>query len=240
MISRNYQLFSTQLGGQTPCYSTVFPYLTPPPLPQPTGSGLFAPKPTSAVVNVIYAMAYPVKTAAPGLSTAAKAGVGAGASAVGLLIFVAIAAFLWRRKSKKRYPSPDFTMSNPASPIQVQDTRRPTIPDMTYQHYNIEGGYNPIPPRQTENQFFHRPIPQRVPLGPRPPPSSQVSHSTAGSAELGPDRNSVQRNYTAVPVGYGFPPEELAGGDVQERQELHHQSWEAPELYGSSSNTSRY
>ncbi|KAH8678591.1 hypothetical protein BGZ60DRAFT_561624 [Tricladium varicosporioides] len=238
----NYQLFSTQLGGQTPCYSTVFPYLTPPPLPQPTGSGLFAPRPTSAVVNVVYAMAYPVKTTAPGLSTAAKAGVGAGASAVGLLIFVAIAAFFWHRKSKKQYSAPDFTMSNPPSPIQVQDTRRPTIPDMTYQHYNIEAGYNPALHRQphTENQSFHRPIPQRVPLGPRPLPASQVSHSAAGSVDLGPDRNSMQRNYTAIPVEYGLPPEELAGVDVQERQELHHQSWEAPELYGSSSNTSRY
>lgn len=55
----NYLLWTTILGGQTPCFSTVSNFLTPPPLPAPTTTSTVSPLPTSTIINVVYAMAYP-------------------------------------------------------------------------------------------------------------------------------------------------------------------------------------
>lgn len=57
---RNYLLWTTILGGQTPYYSTVSAFLTLPPLPILTTTSAISPLPTSAIINVIYAMSYPV------------------------------------------------------------------------------------------------------------------------------------------------------------------------------------
>ncbi|KAF4634084.1 hypothetical protein G7Y89_g4025 [Cudoniella acicularis] len=97
----NYLLFSTDLGGQTPCYSTITPYLTPPPLPSPTATT--STHPTSAVVNVVYAMAYPVKSStSSGMPTATKAGIGGGVGALALLVLVSIGAFFFRKHAQKK------------------------------------------------------------------------------------------------------------------------------------------
>ncbi|KAH8648093.1 hypothetical protein BGZ60DRAFT_226620 [Tricladium varicosporioides] len=115
----NYLLFSTMLGGQTPCYSTITPYLTPPPLVAATSTGVTA-KPTQAVVNVVYAMAYPVKTATPsgGMPTAAKAGIGGGVGAVALIALLALGAFFWRKKSQKKRESTLFAQTSQGTPGQ--------------------------------------------------------------------------------------------------------------------------
>jgi hypothetical protein len=57
---RNYLLWTTILGGQTPYYSTVSAFLTLPPLPILTTTSAISPLPTSTIINVIYAMSYPV------------------------------------------------------------------------------------------------------------------------------------------------------------------------------------
>jgi hypothetical protein len=57
-------------------------------------------KPTSAVVNIVWSMRYPVADQSGGLSTAAKGGIGAGAGVAAILISV-LAICLW--KSRRKY-----------------------------------------------------------------------------------------------------------------------------------------
>ena len=77
-IRSNYQPWGTGLGGVTPCYSPLRATITP--LPLAAGlAPVSAMKPTSAVVNVVWAMQYPVAGPLSGeLSAGAKAGIGAG------------------------------------------------------------------------------------------------------------------------------------------------------------------
>jgi hypothetical protein len=75
-------------------------------------------KPTSAVVNIVWSMRYPVADpgGSGGLSTAAKAGIGAGAGVAAILI-AGLAICLWRvrRKNKKLAEA-----QQPAQPAQPQ------------------------------------------------------------------------------------------------------------------------
>jgi hypothetical protein len=123
---RGYQLWNDVVGGAVPCYSSLTNTLTPPVVPLPnvltmtsskrvssesgeqitdtTSSSSYSPtdsKPTSAVVNVVYAVSYPVKSKS-GISKGAKAGIGAGSGAAVLAIIV-LALLLIRkyRHSKK-------------------------------------------------------------------------------------------------------------------------------------------
>ncbi|OAA63425.1 hypothetical protein SPI_03588 [Niveomyces insectorum RCEF 264] len=95
----NYWPFTRNVGGQTPCYSsldqtTEAPTLTAGLVGQPTDTA----KPTSAVVNVVWAMSYPVQSKV-GLSKGAIAGI-----AVGTIVAVAIISVLsfclWRMRKK--------------------------------------------------------------------------------------------------------------------------------------------
>ncbi len=116
-------MWNAPLGGQVPCYSSLRSYLVPPAVPLTSQTPASIPitsagnrttlsskrsslsskpaKPTSAIVNVVYAVAYPVQDA-QGLSTGAKAGIGAGAGVAGIAI-VALSILLFRmtRKHKK-------------------------------------------------------------------------------------------------------------------------------------------
>ncbi|KXX78843.1 hypothetical protein MMYC01_204023 [Madurella mycetomatis] len=93
--------FTSAVGGQTPCWSSVnnvaVPTLTVA-SDEPEGE-----KPTSAVVNIVWSMRYPVADpGSGGLSTAAKAGIGAGAGVAAILIIgLAICLWRYRRKNKK-------------------------------------------------------------------------------------------------------------------------------------------
>ncbi|KAF2705723.1 hypothetical protein K504DRAFT_505461 [Pleomassaria siparia CBS 279.74] len=96
----SYWLWSTEIGGQTPCYSSTNAKMTPPPM-----SDTFAhepavgdsPKPTSAVVNIAYAMQYrTVGLPSKGLSNKVKLGLGIGMSVAALLILLLI-AFMVRK-----------------------------------------------------------------------------------------------------------------------------------------------
>jgi hypothetical protein len=114
-----------------PCYSSLNKALVPPPMPdtlanadrttsggstnsQTAGSITSAPssnrggiigqeKPTSAVVNIAYAMQYPLaEENKSGLKVPAKIGVGVGAVAGALLVLVIIAFLVKRCLSKKK------------------------------------------------------------------------------------------------------------------------------------------
>ncbi|KAL1896337.1 hypothetical protein Sste5346_004722 [Sporothrix stenoceras] len=97
----NYWPFTRDLGGQTPCYSslnmvTEAPTLTAGLIGEPTNTE----KPTSAVVNVVWAMSYPVESKSS-LSKGAIAGI----SVAAVVIVAAIAAlsfFLFRARRKNK------------------------------------------------------------------------------------------------------------------------------------------
>ncbi|OCK77048.1 hypothetical protein K432DRAFT_359289 [Lepidopterella palustris CBS 459.81] len=102
----NYVPWSAAFGGQTPCYSTLPIALTPPPIPDNiTGTATdytVSNIPTSAIVNVVYAMQYPVKPASPGLAPTAKIGIGAGVGGAALLFGILISLLIWKHHTNKR------------------------------------------------------------------------------------------------------------------------------------------
>jgi hypothetical protein len=106
-----YLLWSTELGGITPCYSTTSNYLTPPPIAQPsttdTGPSSGPATVTSTVVNVVYAMNYPVKGRSGGLSKGADAGVGIGSVAAAALASSALLWFCIRRRRQREREEED-------------------------------------------------------------------------------------------------------------------------------------
>jgi len=101
-----YLLWDTLLGGITPCYSTTSNYLTPPPIPVSSttniGSSVGPETVTSTVVNVVYAMNYPVKSRPSGLSKGADAGIGVGSVAAAALAVSALLWFFLRRRRRER------------------------------------------------------------------------------------------------------------------------------------------
>ncbi|KAH7067443.1 hypothetical protein BKA63DRAFT_118059 [Paraphoma chrysanthemicola] len=126
----SYWLWSTELGGQVPCYSSLKKDLVPPPMPDTLAfgdsltsssrDGAFsdtitlaafprptAPtnpsKPTSAIVNIAYAMQYQLaeEDTPAVLKKESKIGIGVGAAAGGLLL-LGLIAFLVRRVMKRK------------------------------------------------------------------------------------------------------------------------------------------
>lgn len=113
--SRGYLLWDTLLGGITPCYSTTSNYLTPPPIlesstqnsqsttgPLTLTSSAASATVTSTIVNVVYAMHYPVKPPQSGLSTPAEAGIGLASAVAAVAAASAIFYFIWRRRHRRR------------------------------------------------------------------------------------------------------------------------------------------
>lgn len=58
-------------------------------------------KPTSAVINIIFAVQFPLQSS-PNLSTSAKAGIGVGATIAGFAIFTLTGLLIWRTRKQKR------------------------------------------------------------------------------------------------------------------------------------------
>lgn len=106
---KGYNLNQQAIGGQIPCFSSLANPITPPVLPSTELASYAAVRntPTSAItvssiVNIVYAIHYPVASPSPGLSTGAKAGIGIGTTiatfSIGILAFMLI----WQRRKHKR------------------------------------------------------------------------------------------------------------------------------------------
>ncbi|KAK0725757.1 hypothetical protein B0H67DRAFT_139730 [Lasiosphaeris hirsuta] len=122
-----YWLYTTNVGGQTPCYKSISSTATPPALTiglEDEASDIF--KPTSAVVNIVWSMRYPVESSSSGLSTGAKAGIGAGAG-VAIILIAVLAICLWRSRRKTRQlESAHAAQSAQVPPPQYQE-QQPTV-----------------------------------------------------------------------------------------------------------------
>lgn len=124
------------MGGQVPCYSSLKVAMVPPPMPDtlahPTitsamssgSSGaasssvpaLTMTKPTSAIVNIAYAMQYAMVPAPkPALKKEAKIGIGVGVSGAAVIMVVVlwfiIRKFLGRSKSQKSIQGPGASVN---------------------------------------------------------------------------------------------------------------------------------
>ncbi|KAK3295244.1 uncharacterized protein B0H64DRAFT_321318, partial [Chaetomium fimeti] len=99
-----YYKFTRQVASQTPCFSSLAGRATPPPITvgmpaNPTDTTL----PTSAVVNLAWAMGFKVDDdPAPALSKGAVVGIGVGSGVVAVTVIAAIAYFVlrWRRNRR--------------------------------------------------------------------------------------------------------------------------------------------
>jgi len=225
------------LGGQTPCYSTVSNFLTPPPLPVPTITLTISPLPTSTIINVIYAMAYPVKPSSPTLTPGAKAGVGAGTGVFAVvMLFAAVVYFLRRRDRKISSPLNSTGIQSTADTAtqqwwnsrgELHHTSLPSPPpggfyrDSSTIHVNpppsepSSGNTNFYPPAMEQRATQRRPVPVPVPV-PVQGPEQSVGYPL-------PPRLEMDSYHT--PVNFGLPPGELFGGHIQQRQELQDRNW---------------
>ncbi|KAI0129611.1 hypothetical protein BJ170DRAFT_282256 [Xylariales sp. AK1849] len=104
----NFAPYGQDVGGATPAFSSLITLASAPDLTagmdSGTGTGLtldWSAKPTSAVVNVVWAMQYPVATPAAGMSIGAKIGVGVTVP-VGVIAIGLLSLFLWRARRKNR------------------------------------------------------------------------------------------------------------------------------------------
>jgi hypothetical protein len=225
------------LGGQTPCYSTVSAFLDPPALPIPTTTSTISPLPTSTIVNVIYAMAYPVNPPSPGLTPDAKAGVGAGTGVFAIVMLFAIAAYLLRRRRDRKISSP-LNSTERQSTADMAATESSISPVSELHHssfpYPQPGAFDrdsstvSVPPPLSEPvsgyAIFHHPAREQRPSQRRPVPvpvSTEVPAQSASSS-LWP---RVEMDSYHTPVNFGLPPGELFGGHVEQRQELQDQNW---------------
>jgi hypothetical protein len=116
---RGYKLWNALLDGQFQCYSSLSSYLSPPVVPVTGQMPISLPntaagsvttsttlessttphKPTSAILNVVYAIQLPLQPSSPGLSPGVEAGIGAGVGVVGIVIIVLL---VWRTRKHKK------------------------------------------------------------------------------------------------------------------------------------------
>jgi hypothetical protein len=202
---RGYDLWTTPLGGQTPCFSTVINYLTPPPVPITARA---VSKPTSAIVNIVYAQYYPNNPPAPVLSTGAKAGIGAGAGVVGLAIIALIVFFVVRKRPGKKNSETTSTVES-SGPDAYHQSSQPTMSQYSAsQHQGLEpyGQYAP---------------PQHQGIEPYVPPPVEPLHGYVPPEQTGYVRRPVERpGYTQRPMeqpGYGQRPAYQSWPPIQEQ-----------------------
>lgn len=130
-----------------PCYSSLQSDLDPPPMPDTLADGpsrtasitktrstvpvlTMDEKPTSAIVNIVFAMQYPVVPAEEStLGKAQKIGIGVGVSGAaivfGFLIWIVIRTL---RMHKNRHPDPAPVNVNQRFGVSVDTSRAPLRP----------------------------------------------------------------------------------------------------------------
>jgi hypothetical protein len=222
------------LGGQTPCYSTLSAFLTPPPLPIPTTTSTISPLPTSTIINVIYAMAYPVKPSSPALTLDAKAGVGAGTGVFAIVVIFAIAAYFLRRRgwkisgpinSTRRQSTADMVATE-SSNSRVSGLHHNSFPYPQPGAFDRDTNTVSVPPPLSESatgyMISHHPAREQRASQRLPVPVSTEAPAQSASSPL-PPRSEMDSYHT--PVNFGLPPGELFGGHVEQRQELQDSNW---------------
>ncbi|KAH7371015.1 hypothetical protein BKA66DRAFT_573194 [Pyrenochaeta sp. MPI-SDFR-AT-0127] len=128
----SYWLWSTTLGGQVPCYSSLGAALVPPPMPDSFGrmnlpssvsastsvvAQTMQAKPTLAIVNIAYAMQYqlaPEPEPITGLKKEAKIGIGVGVTAGALFILVVLGFLVRRCLGKRKSNEGDMQTTTPS------------------------------------------------------------------------------------------------------------------------------
>jgi hypothetical protein len=158
--------FTSKVGGIIPCWSSVEETIAPPTLTVEK-DGTVKNKPTSAVVNIVWSMRYPVaEPGGGGLSTAAKAGIGAGAGVAAILI-AGLAICLWRQRRKNKKLAEVAPSDPPPEAQPQQQQQQPPFqqqqPQMMQQPAVPNGQYPPSA------------------YGNMPPPSDRASITTSGA-----------------------------------------------------------
>ncbi|KAM7216660.1 hypothetical protein V8F06_007975, partial [Rhypophila decipiens] len=147
-----YWPFTAAVGGQTPCYSEVnrmtVGTVT---VGAEDEKAKDTSKPTSAVVNIVWSMRYQVEdTSSGGLSTGAKAGIGAGVGIVAIALIGLGAWFFWRRrKNKKQVGEKPATAAVAAAAVPPQaDPLPPKQPEQVIQQQQMMPRQGYFPPGQ--------------------------------------------------------------------------------------------
>jgi hypothetical protein len=224
------------LGGQTPCFSTLANFLTPPPLAAPTTTSMIIPLPTSTIINVVYAMAYPVKPSSSTLTPGAKAGVGAGTGIFAIAMLFAAALYFLRRRERRNLSPLNSTGVQSATDTATQELwhsragelHHSSLPSPQSGAFDRDSRTGPVPSPPSEplsgNTNFHYPAMEQRPIQRVPVPGPVLMQEPAQSAGFPlPQRPEMDSYY--APVNYGLPPGELYGGHIQQRQELQGQNW---------------
>ena len=247
-IRRNYLLWSTTFGDQTPCYSTLLNPLTPPPIPDSITSAIASSatsqKPISAIVNVVYAMQYPVKPPPKaGLAPSAKIGIGAGAGGAALLFGLLISLLIWKHRAHKRDRAALESLSGSGPGLSSARQSTVTAAATTRSRYSA--------PSQDVTQWRQDVLPEVAPQPVRQYPADWTPSSASGSPPLLGGRNGfvqqqqqqqqagLETRFPSPPVpgpypsqvelqGRPFPmvsPTELQAGQGFQRQELQGRQW---------------
>jgi hypothetical protein len=224
------------LGGQTPCYSTVSAFLTPPPLPIPTTTSTISPLPTSTIINVIYAMSYPVKPSSPALTPDAKAGVSAGTGVFAIVMIFAIAAYFLRRRGWKISSPVNSTERRSTANMVATESSNSRASELHHNSfpYPQPGAFDrdasivsvPPPLNVSPSGYTISHYPAREQSASQllsvPVPASTEGPAQSASSALPPRWEMDSYN---MPVNFGLPPGELSGGNVEQMQELQDPNW---------------
>jgi hypothetical protein len=179
-------------------------------------------KPTSAVINIVYAVKFPVQPSS-GLSTGAEAGIGVGAGLGGIAIVVLSLLLVWRtRKHKKDLTAMQQREGQIANGKGQNGMSEATSPYAYSHRTELEtygapqavltpGGFVP----QEQNGYFQQ---QQMQKGYRQQPANQMQGqppvqyprlvaSSVSPQPTGSDGYSHQTGYTGmVPSSTGSPP----------------------------------
>ncbi|KAK1780080.1 hypothetical protein QBC45DRAFT_116972 [Copromyces sp. CBS 386.78] len=116
-----YTLWTTDLGGQTPCFSVLQAAVTPPPITNANSA-----EPTVVVSDVVYAIGYPVQE--PLNSFPAEAIAGIVATVLGLLVIAGLALFLHKRRQRREFLNLGNELNDLYGPKQVRQPSNTSLP----------------------------------------------------------------------------------------------------------------
>ncbi|KAI9797273.1 MAG: hypothetical protein M1833_005569 [Piccolia ochrophora] len=238
--NRGYLLWNTPIGGKTPCFSTLLSEATPPPIPATEASddcssvtsqanfdGLPSSntKPTSAVVNVAYAMQFPVQpSGGSGLNNGAKAGIGVGVGAVALSFVMLLIYLIWKSRQKRKDRAVIGSLKGSGLDSSVAGSTphtshvypSPSSIDSVYDAYDRRRSAPPpgilsqsyFPPQSSQHDLVQAPPRQRI--SPSASPPSQYPGYLPHGARSSP----------RPAMAGGVPPREMSASSVPERHEL--------------------